>query len=144
MEYLGDVVVGEPFQVRAVASEVYGTGVRQRQYEQSLSRTHEHAVVLGVVQRRDVVSAQLAVLARISREGVHLRVVHLQSALGGYPQVTHLVGTQVVDAVVDDGGHAVACYGVERRLSVSYACQSVHVRAYPEAAVGRTLECRHL
>ena len=65
---------------------------------------------MGIEERRDVVGSELAILARIAGEGVHLGVIHLKAAVGGNPEVSNLVGTERIDVVVDKG------------LSVVYGC----------------------
>ena len=141
---MGDIVVGERLQIGGVTRQVAYLGRREVEDGQSLTRTDEHLVLLGVEQGGDVVGRQLAILPRVRREGVHLGVEHLHTAVGSNPQVAHSVGTQGVDVVVNQRRLSAVSGRVDGGTSILDAGQSVLLGTHPQAAVLGVLHGRHL
>ena len=99
---------------------------------------------MSVVERRDDVRRQLAVLLGVCREGVHPRIIYLKSSGGGYPQAARPVGAQCVDVVVYYGASAVSCRRKYFCFAVFDSCKSILPRTNPKAAVGGCCQCAHL
>ena len=147
MYHLCDEVVRKRLQVRLVTCKNRPFRCREIQDEQSLSRSYVEVVglaVLVVEQAGDVVRRQFAILTGVRRERVHLRVVHLHTAVGGDPQVTDFIRAEGVDMVVDEGGGTVRRQRVDLRHAVLHTGQTVALRTDPEAAVLGGGETRYL
>ena len=110
LQDLGDIVIGERLQVGDVTREDGLVRRGEVQNYQSLCRSDIQVVapaILVVVQAGDVVGIQFPVLTGVGREGVHLRVIDLEAAVGGDPEVADLVCAEGIDVVVDECGRTV-------------------------------------
>ena len=80
----------------------------------------------------------------VRREGVHLGAIHLQTAIGGNPEVTALIAAQRIDMVVDERLHAVAGSRIEGADAILDTCQTILLRTHPQTTVGCGGHARHL
>ena len=132
---LGDVVVGERLEVGGVTCQMRDLRRRQIEDGESFAGANKQLVVSGIVKGGNAVGGELAILLGVAREGVHLGVEHLKAAVGGYPQVAHLVSTKRVDVVVNECARTVLCCRVDGGTAILDTRQSVLFGTHPQAAV---------
>ena len=83
--YLCDVVVGKRVQISGITRHHRLLARREIQNHHTLSRTYQQLIVSTVIERGDVIRVQHAIFTCIAAEGVHLRAVYLQAAVGSNP-----------------------------------------------------------